>query len=94
MKDKTTPSVNREADATEKHIDESAKKQRRGTRCDICGALLAGIQLADSGIICNDCRRAQRRQNERTLRARIERFGGGQRLDADVSIAELTGDER
>ena len=55
------------------------------TTCDTCGVTVSTKGYLGGGIVCHDCARAKRKGDTETLQNRINRYGGGDDYDGDVS---------
>jgi hypothetical protein len=75
------------------------REQMGGTimsvHCDTCGVRVSSQNwyLAD-GIVCSDCCEAKRNHDTDTLQKRIDKYGGGDKVDAQTTLEDLCyGDE-
>jgi tRNA(Ile2) C34 agmatinyltransferase TiaS len=46
--------------------------------CDECGVRVSSTGYLGGGIICHECAEAKRTDDDETLQARKERYGGGE----------------
>lgn len=49
--------------------------------CDTCGVTVSTTGYLGGGIVCHECAHAKNEGDVETLRARIERYGGGDDYD-------------
>ncbi len=62
--------------------------------CDYCGVRVSSKGYLGGGIMCKDCSRARRNNDTETLQKRIDRYGGGDEIDAQTTLEDLCyGDE-
>jgi len=62
--------------------------------CDTCGVRVSTKGYLGGGIVCKDCSRAKRNHDKETLQKRIDRYGGGDEIDAQTTLEDLCyGDE-
>jgi tRNA(Ile2) C34 agmatinyltransferase TiaS len=62
--------------------------------CDTCGVRVSSKGYLGGGIMCKDCSRARRNNDTDTLQKRIDRYGGGDEVDAQTTLEDLCyGDE-
>jgi len=62
--------------------------------CDCCGVRVSSKGYLGGGIMCKDCSRARRNNDTDTLQKRIDRYGGGDEVDAQTTLEDLCyGDE-
>lgn len=53
--------------------------------CDTCGVKVSTSGHLGGGIVCKTCSKAKRKGDKQTLRERIDRYGGGDDYDGDIT---------
>ncbi|UXF49883.1 hypothetical protein 7841G1D8_6 [Haloquadratum phage sp.] len=62
--------------------------------CDYCGVRVSSKGYLGGGIMCQWCADARRNNDTDTLQKRIDRYGGGDEVDAQTTLEDLCyGDE-
>ncbi|UXF50241.1 hypothetical protein 7865G3C7_20 [Haloquadratum phage sp.] len=57
--------------------------------CDTCGVRVSSKGYLGGGIVCSDCCEAKRNNDTDTLQKRIDRYGGGEDIDAQTTLEDL-----
>lgn len=53
--------------------------------CDTCGVRVSTTGFLGGSIVCNDCATDKREGNVTALQERIDKYGGGEKYDGDVT---------
>jgi tRNA(Ile2) C34 agmatinyltransferase TiaS len=53
--------------------------------CDTCGVPVSSTGYLGGGIVCKDCAKDKREHNVEALQARIQKHGGGDDYNGDVT---------
>jgi len=59
------------------------------THCDCCGVSVSSRGFLGGSIVCSPCAEAKRTHDTDTLQKRINRFGGGDEVDAQTTLEDL-----
>jgi len=57
--------------------------------CDTCGVRVSSKGYLGGGIMCHECSDARRNNDTDTLQKRIDRYGGGEDIDAQTTLEDL-----
>lgn len=58
--------------------------------CDTCGVTVSTKGYLGGPIACNECATAKRKGDTKTLKERIDKYGGGEDWGEDTELTELT----
>jgi len=62
--------------------------------CDCCGVRVSSKDYLVGSVLCSPCAEAKRTHDTDTLQSRINRYGGGDDVDAQTTLEDLCyGDE-
>ena len=59
------------------------------TNCDTCGVTVSTTGFLGGGIVCHECAEAKRKHDTETLQQRVDKYGGGEDLDAQTTLKDL-----